>query len=160
MSEYENKTVVLESRDVNPFEDWSDWYGTEGEAVVTFQHIAHLLYEIWERQCVSIEAGERNIDQEKFDASEVEAPGIYRDETNYDDSDAVDESYTIIVPYDFMTPDMCRQWIQKLNEKFDRQFELSIDEEQEKMAEGEDNLQGKRLKTSEDSEGTPGEDEG
>lgn len=164
---YEDEKVVLESNAVNPFKDWSDWYGTDGEAVVTFRTIQHDLYEEWSRQCVRIEGGEyveqedgskvydgdnaeRIVEHEKFDASEVKAPGVYSDGTNYDEEDKVDESYSIIVPYPFLSPKLCQKWIEKLNEKFDREFELYIDDQQRKAAAGLDATGVKAMKISGD----------
>jgi len=147
--------VVLESMGVNPFKGWSDWYGTDGEAVVTFETMKHSLWNSWDNQCVEIKKyddegnevtsedfediqeyinysgeTERIVKPEKFDYEKVKAPGVYRDDTHYDEEDYVDESYTIIVPYSFLTPELCEEYINKLNKKFDRDFMLKIKEEQ------------------------------
>lgn len=140
---YKNQKIILKTDHLNPFNRWSDWYGTNGEAAITIRTIQHHIYENWEKQCVRIEGGEyieqedgsmlykaddaeRIVEHENFDASKVKAPGIYKDRTNYDDEDKVDESYSIIIPYSFLSPKLCRKWIEKLNEEFDRKFELSI----------------------------------
>jgi hypothetical protein len=47
MTDYENQKVVLESNAANPFNQWSDWYGTKGEAVVTFFTMKEELWSQW-----------------------------------------------------------------------------------------------------------------
>jgi len=154
----ENQEVVLESMAVDPFRDWSDWYGTNGEAVVTFETMQHHLWNSWNNQCVEVknydengeeikpgdfetaqeysrasnnaEKTERIVEPENFDYGKVSKPGIYRDGTYYDEEDSVDEGYAIIVPYGFLTPELCEEYIEKLNQKFDRNFKLDIKEEQ------------------------------
>ncbi|MFB6099681.1 MAG: hypothetical protein ABEK16_00260 [Candidatus Nanohalobium sp.] len=154
----EDKEVVLESMEVDPFRDWGDWYGKEGEAVVTFETMQHKLWNSSSNQCVEIrkynengeeikpedfegiqeyseasnnaEKTERIVEPENFEYSKVKEPGIYRDGTYYDEEDSVDEGYTIIVPYSFLNPEMCREYIRKLNQKFDRNFKLEIQERQ------------------------------
>ena len=145
--DHRQKEVILESLSVNPFHVWSDWHGTESEAVVTFETMQHNLWNAWRSQCVSHEGEtelvktedgmyrvegetERNVDPEKFEAENIDTPGIYRDGTYYDEEDSVDEGYTIIVPYNFLSPELCQEWIQKLNKKYDRNFKLNIEEEQ------------------------------
>lgn len=145
-----NKRVILQSRAVNPFNDWADWYGTDGEAVVTFYTMKERLWVRWNSDCISIphpdcehdetvdglqervncDKGERVVEHEKFNVTALQAPGIYLDGTYYNSEDGVDESYTIIVPYPFLSPKLCREWIRKLNEQYDRNFELKITEEQ------------------------------
>ena len=151
----EGEGVVLESMGVDPFKGWSDWYGTDGEALVTFETMQHSLWDSWNNQCVEIKkydeegneikpnefndiqeymnAGvesERIVKPEKFDYNTVKLPGVYRSDTHYDKKDYVDESYTIVVPHGFLTPELCQKYIDKLNKKFDRKFKLKIEEEQ------------------------------
>jgi hypothetical protein len=153
-----DREVVLESMGVDPFRAWSDWYGTEGEAVVTFETMQHSLWNSWNNLCIEIkkydengeeikledfediqeysetsnnaEKTDRIVELENFDYNKVKKPGIYRNGTYYDEEDSVDEGYTIIVPYSFLTPELCREYIKKLNQKFDRKFELEIQERQ------------------------------
>lgn len=66
----------------------------------------------------------------KFDADKVRAPGVYRDSVHRDDDEKVNEAYTVIVPKSFLTPELCRKYIEKLNEEFDRKFSLNIKDEQ------------------------------
>lgn len=146
----EGEEVVLTSRAVNPFNDWSDWYGSDGEAVVTFFTMKEHLWSCWSGDCVSFEYdednlsleermdrdGERVVEHEKFDVTSIRSPGIYLDGTYYEDEDAVDESYTIIVPYPFLSPKLCRAWIEKLNEKYDREFRLEVTGDQEARSAG------------------------
>ncbi|MDY6774255.1 MAG: hypothetical protein SVS85_03560, partial [Candidatus Nanohaloarchaea archaeon] len=161
MTDPRTDTVTLETMEKHPFGGgFSDWYGTEGEAVVTFTTIQHRLYSVWSRDCISFdhsvcghegdehpdlveeeETGmyrmpencdpRRVVDHSKFDASKVRAPRIYRDDTHYDKEGYVDESYTIILPYAFMAEELCRHWIEKLNEEFDRDFELHLQDHNE-----------------------------
>ena len=143
----ENQEVILESMAVDPFRVWSDWYGTDGEAVVTFETMQHNLWNAWTNQCISYQGDtelvetedgmykmegetERKVEPENFDCSELKQPGIYRDGTYYDEEDSVDEGYTIIVPYGFLTPELCEEYIEKRNQKFNRNFKLNIKEEQ------------------------------
>ncbi|MFB6292315.1 MAG: hypothetical protein ABEI58_02870 [Candidatus Nanohaloarchaea archaeon] len=153
-----DQEVVLESMAVNPFRDWSDWYGTDGEAVVTFETMQHHLWNAWRNQCVEIKKydengeeirpedfekpkdyleasdnaveSERIIEPQNFDYDEISGPGVYRDGTYYDEEDSVEEGYTIIVPHGFLTPELCGEYTEKLNQKFDRNFKLDIKEEQ------------------------------
>jgi hypothetical protein len=176
---YADQQVMLKSHAVNPFNQWADWYGTDGEAVVTFRTMKEHLWDRWQSDCVSIshddcdhgdswderteqdpETGtsrfkdcdsERVVEHERFDPTNVQAPGIYLDGTHYDDADKVDESYTIIVPYPFLSPELCQEWIKKLNEQYDRQFELDIDEDQRKRAGGLEATGMNRVKLSEKS---------
>ena len=154
----EDREVVLESMAVKPFESSSDWYGTDGEVVVTFETMKSVLWRSWKDQCVKIkkydeddnqirvedsesfqeyldkannaEKSERVVKPEEFKQKEKTAPGIYRDGTYYDDEESVDEGYTIVVPYGFLTPELCTAYLEKLNQKFDRSFSLSIEEDQ------------------------------
>lgn len=178
--DYEDTTVVLESHAVNPFNDWSDWYGTDGEAVVTFFTMKEQLWNQWDNDCVSIshedcdhgdswedrmeqdeETGfytskdcnsERVVEHEKFDPTNLQAPGVYLDGTHYEDDEKVDESYTIYVPFPFLSPELCRRWIQKLNEQYDRQFELRISEEQEQRAGGLEDAGMNRMRLDENAD--------
>lgn len=175
MTDNEDQEVTLQSKAANPFNQWSDWYGTEGEAVVTFYTMKEELWSKWSNQAVSIEHNdcdhddmeekincddtERVVDHDAFDAGEVREPGIYLDDTHYDDEEKVAESYTIIAPFDFLSPKLCRDWIQKLNDKYDRRFQLSIAEEQQVNASPVDEVMGaNRLRVSEDSKTKSGED--
>lgn len=167
----ENQHILLTSRALNPFIDWSDWYGTDGEAVVTFITMKEHFWNRWSNNCVSIvhedcnpdeiadrancEAGEHRVDPGQFDVEEIRAPGIYRDGIYYEDEESVDESYTIVVPYPFLSPTLCQQWIEELNEEYDRVFELKFTDEQAKRA-GDSESMGNRVKLPEgdDSGGT------
>lgn len=177
----EDQTVVLESRAVNPFNDWADWYGTDGEAVVTFRTMKEQLWNRWSNDCVSFEhpdcdhgdsleemnesincdEKQRIVEHEKFNPTNLQAPGIYLDRTPYDDEEKVDESYTIIVPYPFLSPKLCREWIQKLNEQYNRDFELEITEDQKKRSRGLEDLGMNRVKVPKEDEksGSGGSDE-
>jgi hypothetical protein len=139
------KKVILESYGVNPFRNWSDWHSEE--VIVTFETMKHNLWNSWENQCTSIEGEtelvekengmyemkgdtERKVEPEKFDLEKLKKPGVYRDSKNNNDEEKVDESYTIIVGRSFLSPELCQKWIQKLNEKFDRNFSLDIKDRQ------------------------------
>lgn len=156
--DFGEQEIVLESMAVDPFRAWSDWYGTKEEAVVTFETMQHHLWNAWNNQCVEIkkydenreeikpgdfetaqkyfkasnnaEETERIVEPENFNYSNISEPGIYRDGKYYDEEDSVDEGYTIIVPYSFLTAKLCKKYIEKLNQKFDRNFKLNIKEEQ------------------------------
>ena len=138
-----DQKVILESMSVDPFNDWSDWYGTNGEAVVTFVTMKQNLWNSWQTQCSSIEGDielvensegtyslegetEKEVKPENFDSDKVKEPGIYRDGVHEGDEDKVEEAYTVIVPNDFLTPELCKKYLEKLNEKFDRNFKLDI----------------------------------
>ena len=145
------KTVTLTAEEVNPFNNISDWYGTEGEAVVTFWTMKHALWTQWDHDCVRWVHGEecdhgtgsealeekincdnqeRVIEPEKFNAGDIPEPGIYRDAIHYDNDEKVDETYSIYVPQSFLSPDLCQKWVQNLNRQYDRRFELKPTEEQ------------------------------
>ncbi|MDY6761896.1 MAG: hypothetical protein SVY41_02520 [Candidatus Nanohaloarchaea archaeon] len=142
--ELDDEKVVLETRALHPFSGgWCDWYGTGGEAVVTFLTMQHGLWNAWMNQCVAyvhdheehdsvherLDCGrsERVVTPEEFDPSEMEEPGVYRDATHYDDEEKVDESYTIVLPYDFMSEKLCKAYIDELNETYDRNFVLLVE---------------------------------
>ena len=146
--------------------------------MVTFETMQHHLYSQWDSACVSFDHSEcghgdswedrfeqdeetghyvmrdcdseRVVDHERFDAADVKAPGVYLDGTHYDVDGSVDESYTIIVPYEFLSPALCREWIAKLNEEYDRKFELEIAEDQKKMAGGLKDIGINRMKLDTD----------
>lgn len=152
------KQVVLKSRSLNPFHGFSDWYGTDNEAVVTFETMKSVLWNSWRKQCVEItrrdsqgekidrdrfesfqnyleasnnaEERERTIDPESFNPGKLREPGIHRDGTHYDDEEKVDEAYTITVPHGFLSPELCKNYIEKLNQQFDRNFKLEIRDDQ------------------------------
>ena len=42
--------VKLTNKAVNPFNTWSDWYGENGEAVITFITMKQRLFEKWKNQ--------------------------------------------------------------------------------------------------------------
>lgn len=146
-SKYSDEKVFLKSRSANPFGEWADWYGTDGEAVVSFFHFKNRLYDVWSRQCISYEhpncdhdkdgieginekvncdESVRVTDYENFDYSEVDRPGIYQDSVHYYDEDKVDESYTVIVPEEFLSAKLCGHWLDKLNHEYNRQFVLAL----------------------------------
>jgi len=139
-----SEEVELESMAVVPFESFSDWYGED--VVVTFETIAHNLWNCWRSQCVSMvgdtelvetEDGmyrlegdtEREVDPGEFDGQKVAKPGVYRDKTR-EEGESDTETYTIIVSRSFLTPELCENYIEKLNKKYDRNFSLKIKEEQ------------------------------
>jgi len=140
------KEVQLESLSVNPFKCWSDWHDSDGKAVVTFETMTHNLWNSWESQCISIKGDpelvetsdgnyrlegetEQELRPEKFDADRFRKPGVYRDSVHRDD-ERVDEAYTVIVSKNFLAPELCRKYIEKLNEEFERNFSLNIKDEQ------------------------------
>lgn len=146
-----DQTVTLWSNTEIPFEEVADWYGTDGEVVVAIKPMKSLLWAHWETQCVewvhaedcdhgpgvdglqeSINCPhqERVVNPENFDYDEVPEPGVYCTGTYYDDESKVDESYNIIVPREYVTAEQCHKWIQKLNQKYDRNFELTISADQ------------------------------
>lgn len=154
---YADMPVTLKSPALNPFDQSSDWYDTDGEAVVTFETMQHRLWEQWKQDCVSFDHSscdhgesvddrleqtedgmyrlkdcdaKRVVDHSNFDPDAIRGPGVYLDGTHYDTDGSVDESYTIVVPYSFLSPKLCRQWLKKLNEQYDREFQLEITDEQ------------------------------
>jgi len=136
--EWADKNVKLENMAVDPFDNWSDWYGENGEVVITFMTMdAHLLEE-WQNQARNSDTlnhatynGKPLSKDERVEIfthndfeNDFRGPGIYRDDHNISGEEKVDESYTIIVPTDFMTQDLCEKYIERLNEEFNRNFEL------------------------------------
>lgn len=142
---YNEKEIKLENIAMNPFHKWSDWYNKENKAVITFITMDSHLYSKWESQCIdnmiyadAAEIQTQNSDTPRpahinesvtiFNHSNFEnnfdGPGIYLDDTHYDNDEYVDESYTIILPRDFMTREMCEEWIKALNTKYNRNFKL------------------------------------
>ena len=136
--------VELESMAVLPFEGLSDWCGDD--VVVTFETMTHNLWTSWKSQCVSrrgdvelVETEEgnytlegdtdRKVDPEEFDGQKVMEPGAYRDKTR-EEGENNTETYTIIVPKSFLTPELCEKYIEKLNKKYNRNYSLKIKEKQ------------------------------
>lgn len=148
--EEHTEPVKLENRAFNPFQDWSDWYAENGEAVITFITMKQHLYEEWQRQAMHINISEdlalknnrpvKDSDsvvlyQHRRFENDFDGPGIYQDDTHYEDSDKVDESYTIIVPEEFMTREMCEEYLYKLNEEYNREFYFQDQDFQQKRVE-------------------------
>lgn len=135
--EKHTEPVKLENRAFNPFQDWSDWYGENGEAVITFITMKQHLYEEWQRQAHHINISKDlatlnsrpvkeddtvNMYQHRRFENDFDGPGIYQDSTHYNDDDKVDESYTIILPEEFMVRGMCELYLEKLNDEYNRDF--------------------------------------
>lgn len=106
----------------------------------------HRLMQTWYTHCVSVkhpdcshedsaeglnerincDKDERVVDAEKFDYSQVKRPGVHLDYTHYREEGKVDESYTIIIPYDYMSPELCGKYLNKLNNKYSRRMILAL----------------------------------
>jgi len=142
------KQIKLENIAVNPFDAWSDWHSPDGEAIITFMTMSHHLYSEWENKARrSNTVNHAKVDgkpvkedlhiniytHDEFE-SDIKGPGVYRDSTHYRNPQKVDEAYTVIVPNDFMTQKMCEGYIKKLNDKFDRNFELEEVDQQARKA--------------------------
>lgn len=132
-------TTKLKSHAVRPFEGgWDDWIASEdGEnGVVTFVTLDHHLYdEVFFNNCVSFETPdgrdhseldidewmetetERKVDVTQFNPDDIQQPGAYKDEQG-------ERLYTVILPYNFMASRLVQEWLGKLNDKFDEDFEL------------------------------------
>jgi len=120
----------------NPFEGpVADWHAQNESVGVTFQLIAHRLYECWFKQCVGFvppEPGDiddptqfgvpggkaKRVDHSAFDPADVREPGIHERVT--DDH----HHYDIIIPNKIMPRDLCKRWLQELNREYDRNLQL------------------------------------
>lgn len=146
---YREKEIKLTNNAVDPFQTWSDWYGENGEAVITFVTMKQHLYTTWAHQAKTSNTNNpatnngkpvteddyiQIIEHQRFE-NNFDGPGIYLDDTYYTDDNSVDESYTIILPEEFMTEQMCRDWIKKLNEKYNRKFYMEDKDYNEKKIE-------------------------
>lgn len=152
--ERHTEPIKLTNRALNPFDTWTDFYAEDGEAVITFITMQHHLFEEWKNQAVH--RGYNNYDLgklatkngkpiDKDDSTVVythldfendfDGPGIYQDDTHYEDDDKVDESYTIILPYEFMTREMCENFLEKLNKEYNRDFYFEDEDYKQKRAE-------------------------
>jgi hypothetical protein len=127
--------TILECRHQEPFDDgWSDWSAPEASVVLTFQTMKNQLYEIWREQCLFAEEGDHDegiertigmtVDHSEFDPDELQPPGIHRDH-HPNDPDLVDEMYVIVVPNYQLHPEICDRWIDRLNNEYERSFELA-----------------------------------
>jgi len=163
---YENQEIILTNNAINPFQNWSDWYGENGEVVVTFITMKQHLYANWSRQAINTNAidtalknGEpvsqndyiQLIQHQNFE-NNFQGPGTYLDSTHYLDDNKVDESYTIILPEEFMTEKTCRNWIKKLNEKHDRNFKLKNEDYQKQKIMHNAKHTQKQIKNEENKE--------
>lgn len=133
---YREKEIELTNLAFNPFENWSDWYSDNGEAVITFITMENHLYTHWENQAqisnttnFAVHNNEPTKEEDyvtiyehhRFE-NDFDGPGIYKDGTNYLNDNKVDESYTIILPDNYMNREKCETYLEKLNEKYDRNF--------------------------------------
>ena len=161
---YSKKEIKLTNDAVDPFQTWSDWYGENGEAVITFVTMKQHLYTNWAHQAITSNTmnpatvngepvSEENfveiINHERFE-NDFDGPGIYLDGTYYNDDNSVDESYTIILPEEFMTEEMCRAWIKKLNERYNRKFYIEDKDYDEKKLEFHAEKIKKQIEKSDD----------
>jgi len=136
---YRGQTIELENLALKPFDQWTDFTSNNGEAIITFQTMNEKLYSEWSHQAQHVGGGMDHAEIGKRPTREGETvviyehrnfennfdgPGIYLDSINYEDEDKFDECYTIIVPYEFMTREMVENYLQSLNEKYDRDFKL------------------------------------
>lgn len=142
---YSDEELTLNTIELHPFRDSCDWRSEDGEIVLTFWTMDTHLMNQWEHQARHIGGGvnpaemrSKKMDHSRPVRSEesvtiythhefennFDGPGIYLDSTHYRDRNYVDESYTIILPYSFMTEEMCREWIEALNDKYNRNFKL------------------------------------
>lgn len=121
---------------MRPLRGCSDW-GGDG-AIVTFIPMDRHLMDMFELDCVWFETEDgktsedfdtdewfekdtiRKVDVTKFDKSKLKNPGAYRDEQG-------EECYTVILPFAFSVEKLLLEWIEKLNDKFDKDFELYTD---------------------------------
>lgn len=136
--DWKNKEIMLSNIAVGAFESPADWRSEE--AVITFLTMKDHLYDQWELQCKKTntyksiaEVEGKPVPNDKFavlyshsdfDADEIKAPGITLDGQYFEDERKVDESYTVIVPQDFLTEEIIKMYLKRLNAKFDRQFYL------------------------------------
>lgn len=133
---YQKKDIKLTNMAHAPFENWSDWYSDDGEAVITFITMENHLHNRWENQVKASDATNFAVhnneptkeedhvtiyEHHRFE-NDFDGPGIYKDGTNYLNDNKVDESYTIILPDAHMSRERCEIYLEKLNEKYDRNF--------------------------------------
>jgi len=157
-----DKPLKLSNIALKPFETPSDWSTEDGEIIVTIKTISQQLYDQWELQAVNtnsyknlaeIDGRPAAKDQyvrvytHKVFENDFRGPGVYLDDTNYDDSNKFDECYTIIIPDNFAPKEKQKSYIQRLNEKFGRQLRL---EDDDKMKERLDLTTGSIKKDLED----------
>lgn len=135
-NEYQEKEIKLTNKAFNPFEGWSDWYSENDEAVITFITMDNHLFEKWRNQAQVSDATNFAVhnneptkeedyvtiyEHNRF-KNDFDGPGIYQDSTHYLDDNKVDESYTVIIPDSYMSRERCEIYLEKLNEKYDRNF--------------------------------------
>lgn len=139
--EKHTEPIKLTNKAVNPFDTWTDFYAEDGEAVITFITMKEHMFEEWQNQVVHIGYNNNNLGRlatingqpiDEDDSTVIythlnfennfEGPGIYQDGVHYRDDDKVDESYTVIVPEEFMTREICGKYLEKLNNEYNRDF--------------------------------------
>lgn len=140
--------VWITDRAIKPFRGkWTDFYGENGEVVVTFLTMDFHLYNKWSNENVdylhkncdhgddwqerlSCSKNERVVSHDDSFVDAVKRPGAHLDGVHYDDESKVDESYTVIIADDYMSWENCADALGTLNEKFDRDFGLRVEEGQ------------------------------
>lgn len=135
--EWADEEIKLKNMAVRPYTGASDWRSENGEVIITVTPITQHLKHNWERQArktnsvdaqavINGEPAKTDDYVELYKHSDFEndfkGPGLYRDSQHMDEPEKVDEAYTIILPENFLTPKMMDNYIEALNEKFDRNF--------------------------------------
>jgi len=90
----------------------------EKAGVITFLTVSYKLFEEWEKMY--------NDNWEKkteFDIDNVLKPGVYRDDEIHESGS--EDCYTVVVPYNFLAPKLIQDRLEKLNEEYGTEFELT-----------------------------------
>lgn len=119
-SAYSNTTIRLRpAYDQTWNRNWGDFYGANGEVVVTIVTLRDHLEDEYISQ----------VHDEESDSAEIEVRtvGVHLTDTHYEDDGKVDESYLIVAGEEEITPSVMREYLDELEEQFDRQFELTDD---------------------------------
>jgi len=137
--QHTSDVTVFTTHHENPFQAYSDWFAEEEDITITFQTMKHQLWDIWVSQCnyelsddhsngIEKVHGDATVDHSQFQPDDLKPPGINR-ETYPDDPDYVDEFYDIVVPHDFLHAEICEGWIARLNQQYDKDFELQYSQQ-------------------------------
>mgnify|MGYP006275935461 CR=1 FL=1 len=133
--EWADEEIKLNNMAVRPYMGRGDWRSENDEVVVEVITMDQHLFDQWQRQArktnsvnshasINGEPAETSDYVEVYTHSDFEnnfkGPGIYREGQYLDSPEKVDESYVIILPTNFVTPIMIDNYIEALNEKFDR----------------------------------------
>jgi len=99
---------------------WLDLFSQDDDgATITVVTISHELYEEYWRANADFD-----FRSNEFQYSNVKDVGAHNDAERLEDYSPEDELYTVVVPLDFLTPEVVDIAIKQLNKEYSKNFEL------------------------------------